>query len=69
MTNFDIEIRKLNPILDLIYESLIQFMVGVEGHVIDSTLVQSLNKERDMVNALDTMHYNFVHGRRLINSE
>ena len=60
------DIRKLNPILTLIYEALSQFIVSYEGHGIDKEMLQRLQQESDIVNDLDLMHYNFVHGRAIV---
>ena len=59
------DIRLLNPILLLCYDTLKCFISSYSGHGIAHPSLELLEEEQKMIIQFDTMHQNYLHGRKL----
>lgn len=57
------DIRQLNPILKIVYDTIIKFLDMVEGHGVE--MKDDLNEDITIIDILDTMHHNFLHHRTI----
>ena len=62
-TEDSVDIRLLNPILQIVYKTLFEFLDLVEGHGVDMN--GDLNEDNMIITTLDMMHLNFLNHRPL----
>lgn len=59
-----VDIRKLNPILQIVYKSLVEFLSIVVGHGLN--IAEELEGDLRIIKAFDMMHHNFLNHRALM---
>lgn len=67
--DYEVDIRQLNPILEVCYESLIYFLDNYPGHGITDVTVENLKEEIQIIMDFDHWHHNFLNGRSLIDKK
>lgn len=60
------DIRQFNPILEIVYKSLDDFITLYQGHGIDLSITEELKKDVTVIHNFDVMHFNFLHHVPLI---
>lgn len=60
------DIRKLNPMLFVVYKSLSEFVRTVKGHGIDVSIEKEFDGDQRIIRTLEQMHVNFLNKRSLI---
>ena len=60
---YESDIRKLNPMLEIIYKSIFEFFEYIDGHGIDEGIREELAEDLRVIRELDSMHFNYI--RRL----
>lgn len=61
----DTDIRKLNPILEICYKTMNEFLEMIHDHGIATDFLYELDQDEAFIRMFDHMHYNFIGHRPL----
>ena len=58
--DYEVDIRLLNPLLLICYDTIEKFITKYNGHKIEPQIIEELQSDKNLIIAFDRMHHNFL---------